>query len=163
MDTINIPAKCLVIAPSNKIFLFEIYFTIDPNKNIALADIFRNMKKKYNCYNYILGVAKYLYADDIYYHIFFESIEKESNKKYNKLASHIINNRYNTDSNDKYTAKCYGNCYILQCDSVCQLYDTDVKTFINAYNIVHYNMEIKDRKYKLVSKNGSFYKFKILK
>ena len=161
MDTIisfDISAKCLVIEPNNKIFSMDIYFSTNLSEYITFGDIFKNMKQKYSCYNYLLKIAKSLYGNKIYYHAFFESVEKNSKKRYNKIASHIINNPYNSDCGKKYSAKCYGNCYILQFDNY-QFYEIDADTFINDYNIVYTEIDFKDRKNRIQKHHG--YKYKI--
>ena len=173
METINTKTvQCLVIGIDGTITTNHIVFDLPSKQYFSDSyamymrhNVIENMKTKCNCIHIVRNVAKAILPAESYYHAFFESDTElpnteSSNTKFNKIATHIINNLYNNDTAyNKSTTnfKCFGNCYIIHFDSFYNLYDVGTDTFINLYNKVHTYDGTKERDYsnRLFKKPGN--------
>lgn len=153
----NRTVECLSISPDN--VLEQIRFTFDLtidqklfqyHNDINMATVAENMKIKCGCYHHVQNVAKALFPDQSFYFAFFESNSETSGKKFNKIASHIVNNVYNSDveqEKNQSKIKCYGNCYILHIDQDFKIYDVGLNMFVNLYNKIHTSNGIEERNF----------------
>lgn len=165
----NQTVKFLIIKPNHIIEQFTLSFDLDQklSKKITFEMVRSNMDQKCNCKYYVKNIAKAQYPDQTFYIAFYESNNESSGMKFNKTASKLLNNVYNTDNDhgDNYLNKCYGNCYILHFDpNFGELYDVGVETFIRLYNKVHTKDGQEERNYlnRIYKKpeSNKYYSFK---
>ena len=156
-------SQILVIRPDGTISQTVMTFDLDIRQSFTNPDtkknfemIAKNMRRKNNCQYHTRNVAKATYPMETFYHAFYESVNDED-KKFNKVATHIINHPYNTDESTKPSVKCYGNCYILHFDGFYDFHDVGVTAFVNAYNKVYTTTGMQDRcaKTRLSNKKAS--------
>ena len=168
MESVNTKTvQCLVIETDGTITPNRIVFDLPSTQHFCDSytmymrhNVIENMRTKCSCIHMVRNVAKAIIPAESYYHAFYESDTESPNIKFNRIASHIINNLYNNDTEyNKSTTnfKCYGNCYIIHLDCFYNLYDVGTDTFINLYNKVHTHNGTKERDYfyRLFKKPGN--------
>lgn len=152
MQVATTTATALCIKPSGLIMPIRLVFDQNINQPLIsvstnkFQNIAENMKLKNNCYFYRKNIAKAIYPNETFYHMFYEHNAPHTNALFNKLATHIANSYCDTNDMTR-NVMCYGNCYIIHFDNEYQFYDTATQTFINLFNKVHTNTGREDRHY----------------
>ena len=129
----TISKRCLSIQPDNTIKSIVLIFDHNfarSNKASNFQIVWDNLKHKYKCSYYHLNVLNATFPDHTYYSLFYECPAELRGRKYNKIASKMINEN------------CYGECIVVHFDTFNDLCDIDRNTFIELYNGKHENSQI---------------------
>lgn len=131
-----------------KIELFKINIDYPAtNTKITINDLIASMKMIYDCDLHQPNVAKAIYPDQSYYHVFYQNKSNRQDNclfNFNKLPTHIINNIY--DGSIVSNKKCDGDCLIIHYDQFLDFHDIGIDAFVNSYNKIHTINGVLDRK-----------------
>lgn len=137
----------------------QVKICFDPNINQKLIPmsaphsdiiILIDNMKTYHCHYYQANVAKGLFPENSYCYAFYQADKHSSSTSLNKVASHIVNNIYNSDTNNNKSQtnlQCYGVCYIVLIDNFFEPHDLSNDAFIHIYNKVHTVNGVEEREY----------------
>jgi len=143
-------ATSIQILPSSLVYQFNL--AIDTDTSRGTEAIIDSIKTILSCKCFIPNVAQATYPNDSFYYCFYESDRTAPYTDFNEVGTHIINHPYNSDiiskPNDDNSPKCFGRCYIVGITFDCQLFDSQIDYFMNAYNKIHTINGIEERNYQ---------------